>query len=141
MGRTEAIPGASFLKETGTGRWHYWQARVSKRLTGDKPILRRFWTYGDAVQWGNGLIEERKKPGTEVFSLDAPYRPDDDRADVKIRTIARSIVSSEDSPIDQSAAPTTSFCSDASIGCCIMTSSATTKPKMTVKKSIVNAVM
>ena len=31
--------------------------------------------------------------------------------------------------------------SDASIGCCIMTSSAITKPKMTVKKSIVNAVM
>jgi hypothetical protein len=31
--------------------------------------------------------------------------------------------------------------SDTSIGCCIMTSSATTKPKTTVKKSIVNAVM
>jgi len=69
MGRTKATPGASFLKETIGGRWHYWRARVGKKLTGDKPILRRFSTYGDAVQWVNGLIEDRKKHGTEVFSL------------------------------------------------------------------------
>jgi integrase len=69
MGRTKAIPGASFRKETIGGRWHYWRARVGKKLTGDKPILRRFSTYGGAVQWVNGLIEERKKHGTEVFSL------------------------------------------------------------------------
>jgi integrase len=69
MGRTKAIPGASFVKETVAGRWHYWRARVGKKLTGDKPIRRRFSTYGDAVQWVNGLIEERKKHGTEVFSL------------------------------------------------------------------------
>lgn len=48
---------------------HYWRARVGKKLTGDKAIQRRFATYGEAVQWVNGLIEERKKHGTEVFSL------------------------------------------------------------------------
>ena len=40
MGRTKTIPGASFIKETVGGRWHYWRARVGKKLTGDKPILR-----------------------------------------------------------------------------------------------------
>jgi hypothetical protein len=69
MGRTKAIPGASFTKETVGGRWHYWRARVGKKLTGDKPIRRRFSTYGDAVQLVSGLIEARKKHGTEVFSL------------------------------------------------------------------------
>jgi hypothetical protein len=69
MGRTKAIPGASFTKETVGGRWQYWRARVGKKLTGDKPIRRRFSTYGDAVQWVSCLIEERKKHGTEVFSL------------------------------------------------------------------------
>jgi hypothetical protein len=36
------MPGASFLKETVGGRWHYWRARVGKKLTRDKPILRRY---------------------------------------------------------------------------------------------------
>jgi hypothetical protein len=47
----------------------YWRARVGKELTGDKPILRRFAIYGEAVQWVTGLVEERKKHGTEVLSL------------------------------------------------------------------------
>jgi hypothetical protein len=34
MGMTKAMPGASFLKETVGGRWHYWRARVGKKLTG-----------------------------------------------------------------------------------------------------------
>jgi hypothetical protein len=69
MGRTKAIPGVSFRKETIGGRWLYWRASVGKKLTGDKAIQRRFSTYGEAVQWVNGLIEEREKHGTEVFSL------------------------------------------------------------------------
>jgi hypothetical protein len=69
MGRTKAVPGASFLKETIGGRSHYQRARIGKKLTGDKSTLRRFSTYGDAVQWVNGLIEGRRKHGTEVFSL------------------------------------------------------------------------
>jgi hypothetical protein len=44
-------------------------ARVGKKITGDKAILRRFSTYGEAAQWVDGLIEERKKHATEVFSL------------------------------------------------------------------------
>jgi hypothetical protein len=50
-----------FLKETIGGRWQYWRARLGKKVTGDKPILRRFATYGKAVQWVTGLVEERKK--------------------------------------------------------------------------------
>jgi hypothetical protein len=69
MGRTKAIPGASIAKETIRGQWQYWRARVGKKITGDKAILRRFSTYGEAAHWVDGLIEERKKHGTEVFSL------------------------------------------------------------------------
>jgi hypothetical protein len=34
MDGTKAIPGASFVKETVGGRWHYWRPRVGKKLTG-----------------------------------------------------------------------------------------------------------
>jgi hypothetical protein len=57
-----------FYKEQ-IGKWNYWRVRVGKKLTGGKAIIRRFAAYTKAVEWVEGLIEEREKHGSELFSL------------------------------------------------------------------------
>jgi hypothetical protein len=68
MARVKRIQGANFYKEQ-IGQWNYWRVRVGKKLTGGKPIIRRFAVYAKAVEWVEGLIEEREKHGSELFSL------------------------------------------------------------------------
>ena len=68
MARIKQIHGANFYKEQ-IGKWNYWRVRVGKKLTGGKAIIRRFAAYTKAVEWVEGLIEEREKHGSELFSL------------------------------------------------------------------------
>ena len=68
MARVKQIHGANFYKEQ-IGKWNYWRVRVGKKLTGGKAIIRRFAAYAKAVEWVEGLIEEREKHGSELFSL------------------------------------------------------------------------
>jgi len=68
MARVKQIHGANFYKEQ-IGQWNYWRVRVGKKLTGGKPVIRRFAAYAKAVEWVEGLIEEREKHGSELFSL------------------------------------------------------------------------
>jgi integrase len=68
MARVKQIHGANFYKEQ-IGKWNYWRVRVGKKFTGGKPIIRRFAAYTKAVEWVEGLIEEREKHGSELFSL------------------------------------------------------------------------
>jgi hypothetical protein len=68
MARVKQIHGANFYKEQ-IAKWNYWRVRVGKKFTGGKAIILRFAAYTKAVEWVEGLIEEREKHGSELFSL------------------------------------------------------------------------
>ena len=68
VARVKQIPGANFYKEQ-IGQWTYWRVRLGKKFTGDKAIVRRFAGYSKALEWVEGLAEEKEKHGSEVFAL------------------------------------------------------------------------
>jgi integrase len=68
VARVKQIPGANFYKEQ-IGQSTYWRVRLGKKFTGDKAIVRRFAGYSKALEWVEGLAEEKEKHGSEVFAL------------------------------------------------------------------------
>jgi hypothetical protein len=47
----------------------YLRVRLGKKFTEDSAVIRRFASYPKAVEWVEGLIEDRENHASELFTL------------------------------------------------------------------------